>query len=502
MINSQSCIMTKWLIPVICLVIGLILVESCNMKSNEALARQHCSSCHAFPEPSLLPKSIWLQSVLPQMAFRMGLDKSNLYTINPMDRKAVLSTLPETPMVNYKEWVKILKYYRDNAPDSIVFDASEIKDTLRQFHPMTVAFQDKADRFVTMVNYDSQNKKAFIGTRNGSIFELKPSLKLQKMMDAKNPVSQLLSIADKKLVLTMGIMNPNDHALGKLLSFQHNTIQQVLLDSLKRPVHFNVMDLNQDQLDDVVVCEFGDYTGELSAFKNMGNETFEKNGILKMPGARKTEFVDWDANGTTDFVALVSQGDEKLILVKNKGNFNFEIETLLRFPSVYGSSYFELQDMNQDGAVDIIYTNGDNADYSIVLKPYHGIRIFLNDGKGKFNESWFYPNPGASQVRVRDFDGDGDQDIASISFFPDFNHYPERGFIYFENNKGIFKPSVTPMGGMGRWITMEACDYDSDGDDDILLGALNFTLSLPVTLQEKWKENPVDILVLENQTKK
>ena len=51
---------------------------------------------------------------------------------------------------------------------------------------------------------------------------------------------------------------------------------------------------------------------------------------------------------------------------------------------MYGSSYLELADMNNDGHLDILYTNGDNADYSYVLKKYHGLRIFINDGKNQF----------------------------------------------------------------------------------------------------------------------
>ncbi|MCB0564242.1 MAG: VCBS repeat-containing protein [Phaeodactylibacter sp.] len=52
-------------------------------------------------------------------------------------------------------------------------------------------------------------------------------------------------------------------------------------------------------------------------------------------------------------------------------------------------------DLNQDGREDILYVNGDNADYSIVDKPYHGVRLFLNNGNNEFSEKYFHPMPGA-----------------------------------------------------------------------------------------------------------
>ena len=39
-------------------------------------------------------------------------------------------------------------------------------------------------------------------------------------------------------------------------------------------------------------------------------------------------------------------------------------QELLRFQPVYGSSYFEFADFNKDGHKDILYTCGDNADFS------------------------------------------------------------------------------------------------------------------------------------------
>src|SRR5689334_5361569 len=38
------------------------------LSEGKKLAEKLCSSCHAFPDPSLLDKNTWISSVLPKMA--------------------------------------------------------------------------------------------------------------------------------------------------------------------------------------------------------------------------------------------------------------------------------------------------------------------------------------------------------------------------------------------------------------------------------------------------
>ena len=118
----------------------------------------------------------------------------------------------------------------------------------------------------------------------------------------------------------------------------------------------------------------------------------------------------------------------------------------------------------------IVYVNGDNADYSMILKPYHGVRIFLNDGKNRFQEKWFFPLHGASKALADDFDQDGDMDIAAISYFPS---KPQDGFVYFENQGNLkFTAQTFANPRQDKWMLLEKADYDRDGDNDLLLGYL------------------------------
>ena len=174
---------------------------------------------------------------------------------------------------------------------------------------------------------------------------------------------------------------------------------------------------------------------------------------------------------------------------------------MLQFPPSYGMSYFELVDFNKDGFPDILLTNGDNWDYSAIAKNYHGVRLYLNDGKDNFKESWFYPLYGAAKALARDFDNDGDLDIAATSFYSDLDN-PQHGFIYLANDgKMNFKAFSTPLAASGKWLTMEAADFDHDGDMDIILGSYFQSMGEMTKLIFKGVMTFPQLMVLTNQHK-
>jgi hypothetical protein len=477
----------------------ILMLSSCGQPNGEQLAERHCSTCHAFVQPGLLDKKSWKNGVLPEMAFRMGLDVSKLSTVRDEDLATILRSLPPVAVVSDDEWELISKYYLENAPDSLVMSPRLKPSTLRQFFASPLRLNIRSKTMLTMVKFNETTHNFFIGTRTGKLYQLDIALAPEDSFDLKSPPSAMIFQSEENALLSgMGIMDPSEQAAGSIISFSASEKKfATVIDSLKRPVFFEYEDFDNDGQKDVLVSSFGNVTGELVAFEKT-DTGYRSHVIHNFPGTRKTIIRDMNGDGLQDILALVTQGDEHIALFTNRGDFRFAYQVLLKFPPVNGSSYFELCDMNKDGNPDILYTNGDNADYSTILKPYHGVRLFLNDGRNDFEESWFYPMHGASMAHAEDFDEDGDIDIAAISFFPDFKNHPEHGFIYLENVNGEFSPYSTSLASLGRWITMESADMDGDGDKDIVLAALNFPDRVPDALVKQWSENPVSILVLTN----
>ncbi|WP_373512505.1 FG-GAP repeat domain-containing protein, partial [Persicitalea sp.] len=260
-------------------------------------------------------------------------------------------------------------------------------------------------------------------------------------------------------------------------------------------------DLNQDGLDDVVACEFGNETGQLAWYKNNGRGGYDKRILREKPGAIKAIIKDANNDGLPDIYVLMAQGDEGLFLYENQGEGTFHEKKLLSFLPLNGSQYIELADFNKDGFDDIVYVCGDNADKTPILKNYHGIYVYLNGGKGSFKQSYFYQLNGAYKAIVQDYDLDGDLDIAAISFFPDYLRYPEESFVYLKNKGNLtFDDYSFPQASRGRWAVMDAEDMDGDGDTDLVLGSFVYLLPQGDTtgLGKKWLSTGPSVIVLEN----
>ena len=339
-----------------------------------------------------------------------------------------------------------------------------------------------------------------------NIYFLNKRFEIADSVKCSGPTVDIDFSNNRMLACNIGVLNPNNGKYGKGQFISINSLGKMaedttaLLEKLRRPVQIVSADLNNDGKEDYIVCEFGNLIGALSWMENLGNNKFTRHVLRAAPGAIKAYVNDYNHDGAPDLWVLFAQGEEGIFLFTNKGHGNFDTKEVLRFPSVYGSSYFELDDFNHDGHPDIVYTCGDNADYSPVLKPYHGVYIFLNDGSNNFQQKYFFPIDGCYKAIARDYDGDGDLDIAAISFFADYEHQPQESFVYLENNGNFdFQPYSFPDASQGRWLTMDAGDIDGDGRIDLVVG--NFSLgSNPGKPNMNWAKGP-PFIVLKNTGK-
>ncbi len=487
-----------------CFSIGCNSAGNKKIAEGKELAHTYCVSCHAFPDPSLLSKKTW-GDVLPKIAELMYVDAYyNPYNISGAEGDRPASRVAPEQLFPYEKWEKIVRYYIATAPEQQpgrIKELPAIETGLKNFTVHSL-YPRSGTPFTTLVQFDTAGQRIFFADGNeGTLFVTDTKLKVIDSFLVFTGATDLNLQKNPVPVIAMGILKPSDEKLGKLALAIKGKTPVTIIDSLRRPVQATYADLNGDHKEDIVISEFGFRHGSLAWFEKEEDDQYKKHLLRDLPGATRSEVFDFNKDGKPDIIALMAQADEGIFIYYNEGNGKFREERVLQFPPVYGTNYFQLFDFNKDGFMDILTTNGDNADYSMVSKAYHGIRIFFNDGKNHFKEKTFLPVYGIQKAIPADMDNDGDIDLVSISFFPDYEKHPEESFIYWENSgNDNFRRYTFEGVTEGRWITLDVGDMDKDGDKDIILGnaVLQFG-NVPKNLIEKWNKHSPSIVVLENK---
>lgn len=484
-------------------------IPDASILKGKALAEKFCQSCHLLPDPSLMDAEHWQKGILPAMGPRLGIFsfKGARYNNNKFDLNVPKDFYPLKPQVTEEEWQNIIDYFTAVSPDQLEVP-KRTKTVLSNKNLFRVEAAPIASVLPTVsyVHIDTSAAPVqilFSDIKAKNLSRFNNQFKLIDTLPAPTPITDVDINGKQFTACNIGVLNPNNGRFGFLqpIKLDQNgkmtTDALISIKNLYRPVQVSSADFNADGKSDYLVCEFGNLEGALSWMENKGAGQYERHVMRGLPGAIKAYIKDVNNDGLPDVWALFSQGEEGIFLFTNKGNGEFKEEEVLRFPSIYGSSYFELADFNKDGIQDILYTCGDNADYSTVLKPYHGVYIYINDGTNHFKQQYFFQLNGCFKAMARDFDGDGDLDIAAMSFFADYQKHPEESFIYLDNKGGFnFNAFSIPGTEAGRWLVMDAGDIDGDKKTDIILGNFGAAPSF-IESNTDWKKGPA-LLVLKN----
>ena len=450
-----------------------------------ALATRHCASCHLLPSPAELDTATWRRWVLPRMARRLGLavagDPGAVEAVEDgtSDGRHVreAGVFPASPVLSRAEWDRIEAYYVGAAPAVLSRPAVPVVATGLAPFSARAADLRVASPMIALVRIDAARRRIWVSDATfgaSTLALLDGAGRTLARWPTPSPVSDAQRRGDTLTVLLTGKLNPSDAPSGSLALVPGagpDGTPTWRVDSLRRPVHASWADLSGDGVDDVVVSEFGNLMGRLAWYERLPNGA-RRHVLAAQPGTVATIVRDLDGDARVDVLALTAQGDEGVSLFRRTPDGGFAHERLLRFPPSYGSTAVQLADVDGDGRDDIVHTNGDAGDFPGPAKPYHGVRVFVRDARGRYAQRYFLPMPGAYDVAARDFDGDGDVDLAAIAFFTDPAAARPLPFVYLENLGGLrFRASTVAGADRGRWLTMDAGDVDGDGDDDLVLGA-------------------------------
>jgi len=514
------------------IVLTLALSASCqpgNGQGNERgadLAASFCSSCHLEPAPEILNKRAW-NVALAYMGFFLGMEDTSYLNDAPQlardyvaRRKQLMArdgVMPTGPSLEERDWQAIRSYYIDSAPESTLPQVGkpELRWQLPQFRIVESDYQSRP-AVTTLVRINDDANEAIVGDSGlRSLAVLGADGQLKGQPRQFGPAMMPVDIEFRPgaaLVASIGdlyaVRRSEDRPglIARIAPYSSGAVEghaSVVIDGLYRTADMELADLNGDNAEDFIISGFGDNFGSVSWFESQPDGAYAEHVLITRPGAGRTQVHDFNDDGFLDIAVLLSQAREGFYVLLNDGSNAFETVTVFETHPGYGHAYFELQDFNDDGLMDVMTVNGDNVDsdpYN-TLRNYHGVRVFLNEGDLQFRQAYFYPMHGAFGARAADFDNDGDLDIAAISFYPDFASDKRESFAYLQNTGGLrFEAYTSDALNRGRWVTLDAGDLDGDEDIDIILGAGHVQMGMLAYL-DMWQamaENGPSVLILQN----
>jgi hypothetical protein len=255
-----------------------------------------------------------------------------------------------------------------------------------------------------------------------------------------------------------------------------------LLDGLGRVADVRAADFTGRGKLDLVVAEFGWHqTGSILLLENRTTDwarpAFTPRVLDPRHGTTHVPVADLNGDGKPDFVAVISQEFETVVAFLNEGGGRFRRETIFTAPHpAFGSNGVQLVDLDGDGRLDVLLTNGDTLDPPPLLKPYHGLTWLQNRGRYPFTPHRLADCYGAGSPVTADFDGNGLLDVAVVTFLPG-RSFPQRKELRLD--AVVLLEQTAPGEFVRHALEVEACDHltcaagdlDGDGRPDLVVGS-------------------------------
>lgn len=276
------------------------------------------------------------------------------------------------------------------------------------------------------------------------------------------------------LVACMGVLFPQNDKIGSVVILENdgrqNFTPRKIIEHIARVTDVRAADFNGDGRPDLIVGQFGYDDGETRWMENLGNWQFRSHMLQSLSGVIHTIPADVDGDGDTDVVSLVSQEWEELYVFENDGRGNFQSRLVWGSTNEdYGSSGIRLADMNRDGKLDILLTNGDAFDYLPPRpRPWHGVQWLENKGGNRFEHHFIGHFPGASGAVAADLDGDGDLDVAAVSCYNFWERSDAQSMVWFENDGKMNFTQRDIASKPTHLISLETADMNKDGRPDLV----------------------------------
>ena len=390
---------------------------------------------------------------------------------------------------------QIAQFYVSKSPRSLPVIADDLADPLLRFSKMPIGElevhvkpQVTSLKFADLDNDGTANELIVTDNLHSSISALRrENGKWSETILAKGdaPVNTTAMDIDGDGdtdfgVSLMGYMHPNDELIGEfhllINDGKGGFSKQVVLDGeVPRITDCTAADFDDDGDIDIVLAMFGwRDTGEVALLEQTAPMKFERHTLFQVNGLMRVIAAHLNDDTKMDFVALLTQQHETIARFVNLGNNQFGSEIIARANHpTFGSSSIYLEDLDQDGDEDILFTNGDMMDENPEPKPYHGVR-WLENKNWNYTLHYLAGMPGCYDAKPVDMDGDGDLDVVYAALYFQWKERDFPSLAWLENKKGFREFTARKIAyAPSNLANIAVGDVNGDGKPDIVGGGMH-----------------------------